>query len=530
MSHFVRLVYNDIVDFFVHEAEGIRNGIYEFLQYTPYLLGHGELQGLSAHVPEKLAYGFVIGETSCSGKKVILDGAYRRCCNLSCESVALTLTEPKIARAVFEDDFQSPTSGVNLPCFEKVKGGIGGEYSVPTAVIGAPGEKNPDFYPAKLGIVLDIMAPQFATVFLQFIALAFFDKLRSGKFLAPDLVFRAAVLSHLYHAEPMAGDVESMNESNYLLVGEPTVSQYITKFKLMADCPTDHLFGQFNFGSIVGSLALIKQLAGLLACLASFELLSTHAVVTLLAFLPDKLNVKEQLGDTIGDSHGKTFKSEHRLMAQVRVNPPNLLHHPAGLLMVGVIKNKTYVFSLVVGAQSYHFPELERYAPYGLAPVNIRIVKETVKRILVCGHHRSQWVLFVHSGDFPQSEKREHQQTLEYAQQPIDLVVFAEHAYGVSFSHLDRTEDVPYVPYVLHCSCHIRIIEKCFDIREKRCNFVYRHGYEPNFCVVTKITHFLRHTQEPMSFFYAFISILAYLRNLNYLLLSVLTTRNPTLL
>lgn len=61
------------------------------------------------------------------------------------------------------------------------------------------------------------------------------------------------------------------------------------------------------------------------------------------------------------------------------------------------------------------------------------------------------------------------------------------------------------------------LLEKRFDIREKRGNFVYRHGIEYVFWVVLKITHFLPIRQETMSFFYAIIIGYLYLRNLNCL-------------
>lgn len=47
----------------------------------------------------------------------------------------------------------------------------------------------------------------------------------------------------------------------------------------------------------------------------------------------------------------------------------------------------------------------------------------------------------------------------------------------------------------------VRIIEKIFDIREKRCNFVYRHGFELVFWWYLKLLIFLQLGKNPCRFF-----------------------------
>ncbi|ROS83079.1 hypothetical protein EEK90_10605 [Muribaculaceae bacterium Isolate-036 (Harlan)] len=58
-----------------------------------------------------------------------------------------------------------------------------------------------------------------------------------------------------------------------------------------------------------------------------------------------------------------------------------------------------------------------------------------------------------------------------------------------------------FLTYDMHGRCHIGIIEKIFDIREKRCNFVYRHGFELVFWWYLKLLIFLQLGKNPCRFF-----------------------------
>ncbi|MFS6554341.1 hypothetical protein VPJ68_02340, partial [Parabacteroides distasonis] len=112
------------------------------------------------------------------------------------------------------------------------------------------------------------------------------------------------------------------------------------------------------------------------------------------------------------------------------------------------------------------------------------------------------------------AEARKQQKTLKYGEQPVHAVALACDSKRVTLGHPDLSENGT---YVLHGCCHIRIFEEIFDIREKRCNFVYRHGIELVLVWYLKFTHFLPYRQETMSFFYAPISGNRDLRNLNIL-------------
>ena len=82
-------------------------------------------------------------------------------------------------------------------------------------------------------------------------------------------------------------------------------------------------------------------------------------------------------------------------------------------------------------------------------------------------------------GGVSDTEAREQKKALKYSEQPVHAVVLACDGKRVTLRHPDLSENGN---YVLHGCCHIRILEKVFDIREKWCNFVYRHGFELVFC------------------------------------------------
>lgn len=503
MSHFVRLVDNDIIDFFIHKAEGIRYGIDEFLQDSPYLLCHRELDSFTAYLPEEFTDGFVIGKASCRGEKIVLDGADCGSCYLRSEGVALAFAESKAYLAILENHLQRPTARIYFPCPCKVHGHVCCKQTVPTSMVCAPCQENADLDASGNSIIDDVVAPQSAAILLQFLIFAFPDKLERGEFPSSDLVFCAALLSDLYHAEPVACDMKSMDEFHYIIAGEPTVRQHIFEFKLMADGSADHLLGKINLGCVIGSFAFVKQLACLFGYLTFLKFHGTHAVVALLAFLPKKFEIKEQLGNAVRDSHCQTFEPQYRLMTQMGMDAADFLYHASSFLMICIINNNTDILSPVVSAHPYLVPELDAYAPHGLAPVYIRIIEETVERILMCRHDICQSAFSLRTRYFPHSEKRKHQQALEHAQQPVDMVALAHHAYRVTFSHLDRNEDVC---DILHSGRHIRIFEKSFDIREKWCNFVYRHGLSKFLFSTLNILIFCDIHKNPCRFLYPYLS------------------------
>ena len=113
--------------------------------------------------------------------------------------------------------------------------------------------------------------------------------------------------------------------------------------------------------------------------------------------------------------------------------------------------------------------------PQSLSPVYIGIVHEAVENIFPC---LDQWlecaVLLIAEGVL-YAETGKKKKALEDSQQPVDAVAFTAYAESIPFGHLDLGE---YRTYALHGGCHIGILKKFFDIREKWCNFVYRHGLE----------------------------------------------------
>lgn len=107
MSNFLRLVNNNIEDFFVYQAEGIRYCIDEFLQDPPYLLSHGYLNSFLGYLAEYFPDCLIIGKSSGYGEKVVLDGTYGGSCYLGGKTPALAFAESKISLAVLEELMES---------------------------------------------------------------------------------------------------------------------------------------------------------------------------------------------------------------------------------------------------------------------------------------------------------------------------------------------------------------------------------------------------------------------------------------
>lgn len=179
--------------------------------------------------------------------------------------------------------------------------------------------------------------------------------------------------------------------------------------------------------------------------------------------------------------------------------------------MVGVIKNQTGIFRLMVRTHMDAVPQLDGDVPKGFSPVDTGIFHEPVEDIFPCLH---QWfegtILLIAPGIFD-AEAREQQKTLKYGEQLVYTVALACDGKCVTLGHSDQGENGT---YVLHGCRHIRILEKVFDIREKWSNFVYRHGLEIVFWWYLKLLIFCHIGKKPCRFFcpYLWKSVLAKLK------------------
>lgn len=513
MNYFFRLVNNDIVDFLVQQAEGIRYCIYEFLKHAPYLLCDGNLDGVTARFSEEASDRLIIGESSCRGKQVVLYCAQCGGGNLSCKGPALAFAKAQVSLAVFENHLQSPPAGIYLPCLCEFYFSVSCEQTIPAPMIGSSCEEYPDFDSSKDGIIPDIIATKAAAVLLKFLLLAFLHKLRCGKLFPADLVFGTAFFSDLDHVQPMASHMKSMDELDHALTCEPAVCQYIRKPYLPPYCLANHLLGKFYFGGVIIFLTAFKQVAGLGGFLSIFEFLVAHAVVAFLALFSDKCKGQQQLGHSVCHCNCQILESKHRLMAQMGVDATNHLNSTSCFLVVCIIKNKAYILLGMICTDTDSTPQLRAYASQGIAPIYIRIVKEAVEGVFSCLHEACEYTVGIDSRYLTDTKKREHYQALEHGQESMDVVAFANHTDSITLGHFYHTESIC---YVLHRIRHIRFFEKYFDIREKRCNFVYRHGLSTFLVWYLNLLIFLRDMQETMSFFYTQISSFINLRNLNY--------------
>ena len=498
MSHLFRLIDNGIVDLFVQKAEDSRYCRDQFLKNAPYLLSRRKLDSLPGYFPEEASYCLIIAESPCHRKDIILQTTQCRGSYLGCEACTLAFAESEIGLAVLEHDFKRPTAGVDLPRLNKIEAGVGGEQSVPFAVLCPTHEEYPYRHASKNSIVNDIVALEFAAVLLQFEFLAEFYKRRSGEIAMLRVIFCLAILADLYHAEPMALYMTAVDETDNVLVGEPAVRQDIAELYTFAYRPLYHLFGKLELGHVVCLLATAEYLAVMLRLMTALKFSGTHPVVTLLPLFSDYVEVKENLRDAICHRHAEALETEHRLVSQMGMHPAYFLDGAPCLLMVGVVKNQTHILLLVVGAHVDTVPELHGYVPQRLTPVDERIFHKTVENILARLDKRFKRPVLVTTPAVFYPEAWEEKQNLEHGQQRVDAVALACDCKSVFLGNPDMGKNRG---YVLHCCCNIGIFEKRFDIREKRSNFVNRHGLESVFWWYLKLLNFCQLGKKPCRFF-----------------------------
>lgn len=512
MSHLFRLIDNGIVDFFVQKAEDSRYCRDKILENAPYLLSHRELDSFPGYFPEESSDCLIIAEASGHRKNVILKTTQCRGRYLGCEACTLAFAESEIGLAVLEHDFKRPASGVDLPRLNKIETGVSCEQSVPFAVLCPAHEEYPDGYASKDSIVYDIVALEFAAVLLQLEFLAEFYKCRCGEITMLRVIFCLAVLADLYHAEPMAFYMTGVDETDNVLAGEPAVRQNIAELYAFAYRPLYHLFGKFELGDVVCFFALLQDLAVMLRPVTTLKFFVAHAVIPVLSLFSDYVEVKENLRHAVCHGHAEAFEAEDGLMRQMGMHPAYFLDGAPCLLMVSVVKNKTDILLLVVGAYVDTIPQLDGYVPQCLAPVDEWIFHKTVENILAGLDKRLKSAVLVTAPAVLYPEAWEEKQNLEHGQQRVDAVAPACDCKRVSLGHPDLGKNRG---YVLHGVCHIGIFEKRFDIREKWRNFVNRHGLELVFWWYLKLLNFCQLGKKPCRFFYARISEITYLRNLN---------------
>lgn len=498
MSHLFRLIDNSIVDFFVQKSEDSRYCRDQILKNSPNLLGDGKLDCLPGYFPEETADGLVVAETSGNRKNIVLKAAQCRGSYLGCKAGALALAEAEIGLAVLEHHFKRPTAGVYFPCFKEAKVCVGGEETVPFSVLCTAHKEYPYGNISENGIVYYIIAFETAAVFLQLEFLAQFHKRRGGEVAMCSMIFCPAVLSDLYHAQPMASYMPSMDELDNIPTGKPAVSQHVSELYAFTYGTLYHFLCQVEFGHVIGLFALAEHLAVVIGIPASPKFFGTHPVIALLTLFSDDVEVKENLRDSVCYRHAEAFEAKNCPVCQMRVDASDFLDGTPRLLMVGIVENQTDILLFMVGAKTYLFPQLDGYAPQCLAPVYSRILHEAVVHILLRLYQRIKHAVLLAAVNVAYAEAGKQQQALEDRQQTVHAVPFTDDTERAVFGHPDPGENVA---YVLHGYCHVRTFEKSFDIREKRSNFVHRHGLEYVFWWYLKLLNFCQSGKKPCRFF-----------------------------
>jgi hypothetical protein len=138
--------------------------------------------------------------------------------------------------------------------------------------------------------------------------------------------------------------------------------------------------------------------------------------------------------------------------------------------MISIINDKAGIVYHMICANTNFAPQLQGYMPHGFTPIYIGVLHESIKDIFMSGNKRLKGSFTLRPKNVLYAKAREEQQTLKDCKKLVYVVLFAFYANSTTLSHFNRAE---YATDILHCFRHIGFIKECFDIRKKRCNFVY---------------------------------------------------------
>lgn len=364
----------------------------------------------------------------CRGENVVLQTAQCGGCDLRCEIGALALAESQIGLAILECHFKGPASGIYLPCLEEIQPSISCKHSVPLAVLGPANKEDSYRNTSEGGVEHDVAALELAAIFLQLEFLAEFYKRGRRKISMSGMVFCPAVLTDLYHAQPMAFYMTAMDKPDNILISEPTVRQYIAEPYATTDSPLYHLFGEFNLGHVIFPFSLTKYLAVVFCGTPTREFFFTHAIVAFVSLLSDDGEVEKNLRHSIGDSQTEALEPEYGLVGKMGMDTSDFFNRTACLLMIGVIENKADILGIMVGTQMYAVLQLYGYMPEGFPPVCHWILHKAVEDILACLDQRFESaVLLIEPGvsDAEAGKKRRHWNTASSLYAQLRLLITA---------------------------------------------------------------------------------------------------------
>ena len=498
MSQLIGLIDHDLKDFFIRKSEELCYFGNDFLKISPDLLCYGELNSFLGHLSENPSDCLIVTEPSGYRKNVISDGADGGVSNLGDKIGALALAESEILLAVLYDYLEAPSSGIEFPCPQYVKGEICSEKAVPLPVLASLYKENSDRHSIQICVGDKIVGFQSPAVFYLFLRLfsecgcaycAIFS-------LEACLALTLVRFSDLQHPQPVTLDVSGFNEADYVSAGEPAVSQYILELYLVSDGAFDKLLGKLNLGRPVFPLPFLEHIGIAFKLLPSLDFLLTESVIALLARLSYDGEIKQKLRPAIGDSHKQTFEAKNTFMFKMGEYTSDILNGSPCLTEVRIIKNETDIIIFGICPHADPVPQLYRYAPQSLAPSHRGVLEETVEDILLRIHQNGGCGILCTENIFYSKIGKKYQ-TLEHRKTTVKSVTPVLYAKCTPVGHPYIGK---YVCYGLHGSREIFIIEKFFDFRNKRSNFVYRHGRECVFWWYLKLLNFCQFGKNPCLF------------------------------
>ena len=504
MRQLIGFIDNDLKDFFIKKPEELCYFCYNFLKVSPYLLCYGELDSFLGNLPEKASDSLIVAETPGYGEYVISYGADSGVSYLGCKISALTLPKSEILLAVLYDHLQAPSPGVKFPRPEDIKGHVRGEKAVPLAVPASLYEKDPYRHAVKVSIRDYVVGLQPPAVPHGPRCLGFLCQCGC----ADSAVFGVEAclalsfirFAYLYHPKPVTSHMAGFDESYDVSAGEPAVCQHIFEFYLVLDSPSDKILGKLDLGHPVFPLSFLEHVAITFKLLASFDFLVAEAVVAFPARLPHYGKVQKELGSAIGDSHEETLEAKYTFMFKVGEHSSDILHGTSRLMEVRVIQYKAGIPAFGICTHPNLVPQLPGYAPQSLSPRHRGVLEEAIEDILLCVQQDTNCGIFAAENVFHTQIGKQYQ-TLEHSKTPVKSIALVLYAKCAAVGHPDLGK---YLCYGLHGSREVFIAEKFFDFRNKRSNFVYRHGPEVIFWWYLKLLIFCQLGKKPCRFFMSF--------------------------
>lgn len=354
-----------------------------FLDKFPYPVHNGHLESTANDVVEESANGFVGFKTLHRREDVVLYHRQREAGYLCREVSRLAFAHVQQSLAIMVGDFGGPSHRVDPVSIEELEREVCGEQPIPTALAAALAEEQPDGSASVLYVDSTVGAPEYLAVLAEALLLESFDDLRGVQPAEPGLIGRIAQLDH---AQEMARDVTTGNQTNELGVGEPAVHQQVIEAIALEDGHLHHFDSLVCLLHEVLLAALLDSLAAIVVAHPGVPFLFRQSLllVGILTLLAMEGEVDERLADAVGIQQREALEAEYALVYDMRVDPADELRLLATLWRICIIQYQApRPFGTGIAELLNLADQMTADAPEYRAPVDITIIYKTIEHVLL---------------------------------------------------------------------------------------------------------------------------------------------------